>query len=126
MDETLDHLQETWPKLGQYITDIGDERNALEKELTEEKSNNDLLNKIKIMETQLTSLQPSQQSSDRSMTVTSPTDTYSSDIGPHPLASPEKWTYSQKHARKLNKNSSFRNKVLKPDERPNHWVPKRD
>ncbi|KIJ51571.1 hypothetical protein M422DRAFT_244734 [Sphaerobolus stellatus SS14] len=103
-DETLDHLQEAWPKLRQYITNLGDEHNAFEKELAEEKSNNDrlqeeiddLLDKVKLMETQIVSLQPLQQSSDQSMMVISPTDTYSSDVGPHPLASPEKWTYSRK------------------------------
>ncbi|KIJ43266.1 hypothetical protein M422DRAFT_253469 [Sphaerobolus stellatus SS14] len=95
-----------WPKLGQYINNIGDERDAAEKELTEEKSTNyrlqeeidDLLNKIKVMETQITSLQTTQHSSDRSMTVTSPTDTYSSD------------------------DSSFRNHVLIYDKQPNHWL----
>ncbi|KIJ52126.1 hypothetical protein M422DRAFT_243721 [Sphaerobolus stellatus SS14] len=90
-DETLDCLQEMWPKLGHYIIDIGDEHDTLEKELAKEKSNNnqlqeeikDLLNKIKVMETQIASLQTTQHSSDQSMTVTSPTDTYSSDRPNH-------------------------------------------
>ncbi|KIJ52107.1 hypothetical protein M422DRAFT_243699 [Sphaerobolus stellatus SS14] len=129
-DETLDHLQEVWPKLGNYITDIGDECDALKKELSEEESDNrrlqeeieDLLNKIKIMETQITSLQNTQHSSDQPMTVTSPTNTYSSDNVPHLLASPEKVTYSRKCSRKLDENSSFRNKVLMHYEQPNHWL----
>ncbi|KIJ35323.1 hypothetical protein M422DRAFT_262488 [Sphaerobolus stellatus SS14] len=73
-DETLDRLQEVWPKLGQYITDIGDEHDAFEKELAEEKSTNyrfqeeidNLLDKITVMETQITSLQTSQQSNKNS------------------------------------------------------------
>ncbi|KIJ44664.1 hypothetical protein M422DRAFT_251957 [Sphaerobolus stellatus SS14] len=94
-DETLGRLQEAWPKLGQYITDIGDERDAAEKELADEKLNNYRLEEeIKALETQITSLQTNSQVGDQSITVTSPTNTYSSEVGPHPLASPETRTYS--------------------------------
>ncbi|KIJ24276.1 hypothetical protein M422DRAFT_274984 [Sphaerobolus stellatus SS14] len=67
-DETLDHLQEAWPKLGQYITDIGDEHDAAEKELAEEK----------------------QDQGPGDSNHKSPNN--STNIGPHPLASPETWT----------------------------------
>ncbi|KIJ47524.1 hypothetical protein M422DRAFT_248959 [Sphaerobolus stellatus SS14] len=58
---------------------------------------------------------------DRAITVTSPTNAYLSDIGPHPLASPETQTYSRKRPRKLIEDSSFRNHVLIYDERPEYW-----
>ncbi|KIJ40863.1 hypothetical protein M422DRAFT_256024 [Sphaerobolus stellatus SS14] len=61
------------------------------------------------------------QVGDRSIMVTSPTDAYSSDIGPHPLASPETQTYSRKCPHKLIKDTSFRNCVLIYDERPEYW-----
>ncbi|KIJ47451.1 hypothetical protein M422DRAFT_248856 [Sphaerobolus stellatus SS14] len=55
----------------------------------------DLQERIQELETQLASLQTTSQVGDRSIMVTSPTDTYSSDVGPHPLASPETRTYPQ-------------------------------
>ncbi|KIJ47321.1 hypothetical protein M422DRAFT_249170 [Sphaerobolus stellatus SS14] len=108
-DETLGCLQEAWPKLGQYITNIGDECNAAEKEL------------IKVLETQIMSLQTNPQVGDQSIMVTSPTDAYSSDISPHSLASPETQTYSCRCPRKLIEDSSFRNHVLLYDEQPDYW-----
>ncbi|KIJ55687.1 hypothetical protein M422DRAFT_240307 [Sphaerobolus stellatus SS14] len=103
-DENRVEIHEVWPHVSEYITDTSDECNTLEKELFQEKSDNrrlhdemeDLQERIQELETQLASLQTTSQVSDRSITVTSPTDVYSSDIGPHPLASPETQTYSRK------------------------------
>ncbi|KIJ37653.1 hypothetical protein M422DRAFT_259746 [Sphaerobolus stellatus SS14] len=77
-DEILGHLQEVWPKLRAYITDISEECDTLEKELLDEKSDNHQL----------------QEEIDN-------------------LLNP-----NLKH----NKSSSFRNKVLKHEERPHHWL----
>ncbi|KIJ28000.1 hypothetical protein M422DRAFT_270768 [Sphaerobolus stellatus SS14] len=123
-DEILDHIHEAWPHVGNYITEISDERNALEKELFQEKSDNhqlcddmdDLQERIQDLETQLMSLRVTNISSECSPMLTSPTESPSVIVSPHPLASPEKGTYSHKHPRKLAEDSSFRNYVLIHDE----------
>ncbi|KIJ53756.1 hypothetical protein M422DRAFT_242005 [Sphaerobolus stellatus SS14] len=128
-DEILDCINDAWSHVGTFITKMGDECDSFKDELFQERSDNhrlqgeidDLQEKIQTLETQLVSLHIHNTSSERSLTLTSPIDAVSSNVNPHPLASPEKWTYSQKHARKLDESLSFRNKVLKPDERPNHW-----
>ncbi|KIJ37338.1 hypothetical protein M422DRAFT_260288 [Sphaerobolus stellatus SS14] len=74
-DEILDRIQDVWPQIGTYLTEIGEI--------------DDLLNKIQTLETQ-------------HLQVSIP-----------PIA--------QECSRKLDENSSFRNKVLKPIERPDHW-----
>ncbi|KIJ31494.1 hypothetical protein M422DRAFT_266871 [Sphaerobolus stellatus SS14] len=122
--EILDHINDAWSHVGTFITKLGDERDSLEDELFQEKSDNrqlqveidDLQEKIQTLETQLAGLHIHNTSSERSLTLTSPVDAVSSNVKPHPLASPGKWTYSQKHTCKLDGSSSFRNKVLKPDE----------
>ncbi|KIJ53271.1 hypothetical protein M422DRAFT_242406 [Sphaerobolus stellatus SS14] len=93
-DEILDCIQDAWPQIGTYLTELGDEWEI-----------NDLLDKIQIMETQIASLPTTNNTSDRAITVASPNDAYSSDV----------------HSHKLDKNSTFRNRVLKPIERPDHW-----
>ncbi|KIJ34020.1 hypothetical protein M422DRAFT_263979 [Sphaerobolus stellatus SS14] len=111
---------EAWPHISSYITDLNEERLTLEKELFQEKADNrrlrddtnDLNEKIQELETQLASLQTTPPAGDRSLTVTSPTDAYSSDVGPHPLASPEDRTYLCKCLQKLLEDTSFRNHVL--------------
>ncbi|KIJ43808.1 hypothetical protein M422DRAFT_252719 [Sphaerobolus stellatus SS14] len=129
-DEILDHINDVWPQIGTFITTTGDEHGSFEDELFQEKSDNcqlqdeidDLNRKIKTLEIQLESLHIHNTTSERSLTLTSPIDITSSNIAPHPLASLEKWTYSQKHPHKLDKNSSFINKVLKPIEQPDYWL----
>ncbi|KIJ27466.1 hypothetical protein M422DRAFT_271382 [Sphaerobolus stellatus SS14] len=128
-DEILDCINDAWSHVGAFITKMGDEHNSFEDELFQERSDNrrlqgeidDLQEKIQTLETQLASLHIHNTSSEHSLMLISPIDAVSSIVNPHPLASPEKWTYSGKRARKLDKSSSFRNKVLKPDERLNHW-----
>ncbi|KIJ27460.1 hypothetical protein M422DRAFT_271372 [Sphaerobolus stellatus SS14] len=128
-DEILDQIHEAWPHVSRYITKIDDERATLEKELFQEKSDNhqlcddldDLKERIQELETQLSSLQSSNTVSERSTALTSPTD-YSPAVGSaHPLSSPIKVTYSCKRSRKLDENADFGNRVLKPEEQPDHW-----
>ncbi|KIJ46742.1 hypothetical protein M422DRAFT_249911 [Sphaerobolus stellatus SS14] len=81
----------------------------------------DLKERIQELEAQLSSLQLSTTISEHSLTHTTPT-SYQTPVGSnHPLSSPAKVTYSQKHARKLDENEDFRNCILKPDVRPDHW-----
>ncbi|KIJ40537.1 hypothetical protein M422DRAFT_256512 [Sphaerobolus stellatus SS14] len=81
----------------------------------------DLKEKIQELETQLLSLQISNTVSEHSMMLTSPTDYNPAVSSAHLLASPAKVTYSCKPSRKLGKNADFRNHVLKPEVRPDHW-----
>ncbi|KIJ42653.1 hypothetical protein M422DRAFT_254096 [Sphaerobolus stellatus SS14] len=128
-DEILDGLHEAWPYVSGYISNLNEEQVTLEKELFQEKADNrrlrddmdDLKEKIQELEARLLSLQPSTTVSEHSMTLTSPTDTYPSDVGPQPLVSPDDRTYSHKRPRKLLEDTSFRNRVLVPNERPDYW-----
>ncbi|KIJ46704.1 hypothetical protein M422DRAFT_249869 [Sphaerobolus stellatus SS14] len=81
----------------------------------------DLKERIQELETQLASLQTTSPAGDHSLTVTFPTDAYSSDVGPHPLASPENRTYSHKCPRKLLEDNNFQNRVRVPEKRPDYW-----
>ncbi|KIJ38537.1 hypothetical protein M422DRAFT_258913 [Sphaerobolus stellatus SS14] len=72
------------------------------------------------LEAQLVSLQPSTNLSER---ISAPADTTDAPVGSaHPLYSPPKVTYSCKRSRKLDENENFRNRVLKPEVRPDHWL----
>ncbi|KIJ23853.1 hypothetical protein M422DRAFT_275486 [Sphaerobolus stellatus SS14] len=130
-DEILDSLHEAWPHISSYITDLNEEQLTLKKELFQEKANNrwlrlrddmdDLKERIQELETQLASLQMTSPAGDHSLTVTSPTDAYSSDVGPHPLVSPQNRTYWHKHPRKLLEDNNFQNHVRVPEKRPDYW-----
>ncbi|KIJ24344.1 hypothetical protein M422DRAFT_274891 [Sphaerobolus stellatus SS14] len=128
-DEILDGLHEAWPHISSYITNLDEEWLTLEKELSQEKANNrqlrddmdDLQEKIQELEARLLSLQLSTTASEHSMTLTSTTDTYPSDVGPHPLSSPGNRTYACKCSQKLLEDTSFRNLVRVPDEQPTYW-----
>ncbi|KIJ36144.1 hypothetical protein M422DRAFT_261471 [Sphaerobolus stellatus SS14] len=112
-DEIMNGLHEVWPHISSYISDLNEERITLEKELDDEKADNcwlhsemdDLEEKIHVLEAQLLSLQPE-----------TPTD-----VGPHPLASPTDRNYSHKCPQKLFEDTSFRNRLQVPEERPDYW-----
>ncbi|KIJ55037.1 hypothetical protein M422DRAFT_241123 [Sphaerobolus stellatus SS14] len=94
-DEIMDGLQEAWPH------EKADNHRLRGKM-------NDLNEKVQELEARLMSLQPSTTTSERSTMLTSPADNSPAVGSAHPLAMPVK-------------NEDFRNRVLKPGVRPNHW-----